>query len=263
MTRDAAGVAFGLGDPVAGCGEGLFAIPESPFCAGLAPSSPTFKSELSDHYEIGMKSTFLDQRLQVLASTWITDFKDLQLQVLRPDGTFAVTNAASAKSQGVEMESVLSANDYLNLNFSLQWLDATYGGDVGFVPGAGLLSNQKLDNSSEITGTVGANFEMPFNSGWSWFVSGNLFFRSNVTLNPGGPEDVKVQKSYELLTMRGGVRSADDKYEVAVWCRNCTDEAYQYSNFAIPFDGVILGHSARWSHIGEPRFFGVTGTYRF
>jgi len=263
MTRDAAGVAFGLGDPVAGCAAGLFAIPASPFCAGLAASSPTFESELSDHYEIGMKSTFLDQRLQVLASAWITDFENLQLQVLRPDGTFAVTNAASAKSQGVEVESVFSANDYLNLNFSLQWVDATYGGDVGFVPGAGNLSNQNLDSSSEITGTVGASFEMPFNSDWSWFVSGNLFFRSDVTLNPGGPVDVQVQKSYELLNMRGGIRSADDKYEVAVWCRNCTDEAYQYSNFAIPFDGVILGHSARWSHIGEPRFIGVTGTYRF
>jgi iron complex outermembrane receptor protein len=263
MTRDAAGVAFGLGNPVAGCGGGTVAIPMSPFCVGLAPSSPTFSSEFADHYEIGLKSTFLDRRLQVLASGWITDFENLQLQVLRPDGTFAVTNAAGAKSQGIEVESVFALTDNFDLNFSLQWVDATYGGDVGIVPGAGDLSNQNLDNSSEITGVVGAKFEAPFMSDWSWFVSGNLFFRSDVTLNPGGPVDVQVQGGYELLNMRGGIRSADDKYEVAVWCRNCTDKIYATSNFAIPFDGVILGHSARWSHIGEPRFIGVTGTYRF
>ena len=263
MTRDAAGTSFGLGDPVAGCGAGLVAIPMSPFCAGLAASSPTFESELSDHYEIGLKSTFLNGRLQVLASGWITDFDNLQVQVLRPDGTFAVTNAASAKSQGLEVESVFSANDYLDVNFSLQWVDATYGGDVGFIPGAGDLSNQNLDNSSEITAVVGGTFDAPINSDWSWFVSGNLYIRSEATLNPGGPVDVQVQKGYELLNMRGGIRSSNDKYEVALWCRNCTDKIYATSNFAIPFDGVILGHSARWSHIGEPRFIGVTGTYRF
>jgi iron complex outermembrane receptor protein len=264
MTRDAAGTSFALGDPVAGCAAPLVAIPASPFCVGLAASSPTFESELSDHYEIGLKSKFFENRLQVLASAWVTDFDNLQIQVLRPDGTFAVTNAASAKSQGMEIETVYSPNDYVDLNFSLQWLDATYGGDVGFIPGAGDLSNQNLDNSSEITGVIGGTLEVPMGaSTWNFFMSGNLFFRSETTLNPGGPNAFRTQGSYELLNMRGGVRSQDDKYEVAIWCRNCTNEIYQTSNFAIPFDGVILGHGARWSHIGEPRFVGITGTYRF
>ena len=263
MTRDAAGVAFGLGDPVAGCGGGTVAIPMSPFCAGLSPSSPTFDEETSDHYELGLKSRLLDGRLQLLASVWKTDFDDLQIQVLRPDGTFAVTNAASASSEGFEVEGNFAANDYLALNFSLQWVDATYGGEVGIVPGAGDLSNENLDNSSEFTGVVGASLDMPISDAWSWFLSANLFYRTDVTLNPGGPRDVKEQDGYQLVNARGGIRSADEKYELALWCRNCTNEDYQYSNFTIPFDGVILGHSARWSHIGEPRYVGVTGTYRF
>jgi len=263
MTRDAAGVSFGLGDPVAGCGGGTVAIPASPFCAGLAPSSPTFDEETSDHVELGLKSTLADGRLQLLASVWSTEFEDLQIQVLRPDGTFAVSNAASADSEGVEVEGLFAVNENLDLNFSVQWVNAEYGNDVGVVPGAGDLSGQNLNNSSELTGVVGATYDAQLNSDWSWFISGNLFFRDDVTLNPGGPADVKEQGSYELVNVRAGVRSADDKYEVAVWCRNCTDEDYQYSNFAIPFDGVILGHSARWSHIGEPRYLGLTGTYRF
>ena len=263
MTRDAAGVSFGLGDPVAGCGAGTVAIPMSPFCAGLAAASPTFDEELSDHYEFGLKSRLANGRVQLLASIWKTEFDDLQIQVLRPDGTFAVSNAASADSEGIEIEGLIAASEYLDLNFSLQWVEAEYGNDVGVVPGAGDLSGQNLDNSSELTGVVGATLDVPIASDWSWFASANYFFRSDVTLNPGGPNDVKEQDSYELLNFRTGVRSADDKYEVAVWCRNCTDEAYQYSNFTIPFDGVILGHSARWSHIGEPRYYGLTGTYRF
>lgn len=263
MTRDAAGVAFGLGDPVAGCGAGTVGIPASPFCVGLAPSSPTFGEEISDHVEVGLKSMLVDGRLQLLASAWSTDFDDLQIQVLRPDGTFAVSNAASATSEGIEIEGLFSATENLDLNFSIQWVEAEYGSDVGFIPGAGDLSGQNLNNSSELTGVIGATYSAQMNSDWTWFVSGNLFFRDDVTLNPGGPADVKEQGSYELLNVRGGIRSADDKYEIAVWCRNCTDEDYQYSNFSIPFDGVILGHSARWSHIGEPRYVGVTGIYRF
>ncbi|MEN9628752.1 MAG: hypothetical protein RJA10_1979, partial [Pseudomonadota bacterium] len=35
------------------------------------------------------------------------------------------------------------------------------------------------------------------------------------------------------------------------------------SNFAIPFDGTVLGHGTRWSHVSEPRIMGLTVSYAF
>lgn len=265
MTRDAAGSAIFFGAPGVGCPPGSTPI-GGPLCGG-AQGDASFAPEFADHFEIGFKGTFLDNRLRLNAAGWITKFEGLQVQVLRPeDGSFAVSNVKGATSQGIELESVFVVNDFLDLNFSLQWLDATHDNGVGQIetgPGTVPRDGQNLSQSSEWTGVVGGNFEHALTSNWNLFMNANVFFRSKVMLNPGGPIGNHTQDGYSLLNMRGGIRSSDDKYELSVWCRNCTDKIYYWSNFAIPFDGLLLGHGSRWSHTADPRFIGVSATYRF
>ena len=69
--------------------------------------------------------------MRLNASVWYTEFDDLQVQVLNPQGNFAVTNVAGAESYGVEVDGDYVVNDYLTLSASVQWLDATYADDVG------------------------------------------------------------------------------------------------------------------------------------
>ena len=250
MTRDAAGTQFLLtpGGPV----------------GPLPGQDPTFDKETADSVEIGLKSDLLDQRLRLLVAAWHTQFDDLQVQVLRPaDGAFAVSTAKGATSQGVELEGTLAVTEALTLNASVQWLDATYDNGTGTLSGVADLDGQDLPFASEWTGTVGANFETPVSDALTLFLNGNVFMRSDQRLSAEILSYDTEQDGYALLTLRAGVKTPDEKWELAAWCRNCTDESYAVSKFRIPFDGNLFFAATTFSHVGTPRIMGVTGTYRF
>ena len=266
LNRDAAGNAVTLGDPVLGCPPGGTLAP--PVCL-FPPGDPTFDPEYADHYEIGFKSTLFDDRMRLNASIWKTDFAGLQLQTLRTDGSFQVVNVAGATSQGVELDVNLAVHRNIDVYAAVQFLDADFDDGVpALSPGLPALGGQDIPYSSDITGNIGANLDLPLSdTGLSLFLNGNLFFRTEY-FSFTEPDPARVQQAYELLSLRGGVGSSDGKWEVAVWCRNCTDERYKYSDFAIPFDGSILAFPGAslgtlWSHYGAPRFVGVTGIFRF
>jgi len=250
MTRDAAGTQFLLtpGGPV----------------GPLPGQDPTFEKETADSFEVGLKSDLLDQRLRLLAAAWHTQFDDLQVQILRPaDGAFAVSNAKGATSTGVEFEGTLAVNDCLTLNASVQWLDATYDNGTGNLSGAADLDGESLALASDWTGTVGANFQTPINDSLKLFIDGNLFMRTDQRLSAEIASYDTEQDGYALLSLRAGVKTTDETWEVSAWCRNCTDESYAVSKFRIPFDGNLFFAATTFSHVGAPRIMGVTGTYRF
>ena len=263
LARDAAGPFIALGSP-AGCPPG--GAPIGPVCNFAVAGDPTFRPEFADHYEVGIKSTLFNERLRLNVAAWRTDFEDLQLQTLQPTGNFAVDNIAGARSQGVEVDGNLLVTEGLRVNASVQWLDATFDKGIGpLTPGPGFipLGGENLPFSSEWTGTIGAIYEQPLaNTGWELFLGGNVFFRSE-QYNFTEPRYDRKLGGFELLNLHGGLRTTDGKWEVKGWCRNCADKRYTWTQFQIPFDGAMLGHSSVWSHPAPPRFIGGTVTLRY
>jgi outer membrane receptor protein involved in Fe transport len=266
MTRDAAGAALALGDPVLGCPPGFTPVPNSPFCSGPM-FDPTFEREEADHVEIGLKSDLVDGRLRLNVSAWDTDFENLQTQTLRSDGAFAVVNIAGATSRGIEIESMFAATDAVNINAAIQFLDATFeDGLPALTPGFPPLGGENIPFSSETTANVGINFEQPrADNEWRFYGSANAYYRSEY-FNFTEPNPALVQDGYTLLNLKLGYRN--DVWDFSAWCRNCGDERVTWSNFQIPFDGLLIappGSSigTRWSHVAEPRIWGVTASYRF
>lgn len=261
MTRDAAGQQLFFGNPVTGCPPDT--IPNGPLCFNPVAADPTFDKETADHFEIGLKTDLLDGRVRLNLAAWNTSFDGLQLQTLRSDGSFAVTNVKGATSRGAELESSYAITEGLSATLALQYLDATFDKGIpaltvapGFLP----LGGERLPFSSEWTGNLGLNYLHELGNGWRFFADGNAYYRTKY-YNFTEPVVDRVQSGYTLLNGRVGFGS--DSWEFAAWCRNCSDERYTWSNFQIPFDGMILGHSTRWSHVAEPVMWGVTATYRF
>jgi outer membrane receptor protein involved in Fe transport len=249
MTRDAAGPFLGF-------------TPDGPV-GPFPPADPTFDKETADSFEAGIKSTLLGGAMRLNVAAWYTEFDDLQVQVLNPQGNFEVTNVAGAESYGVEVDGDYAANDYLTLNASVQWVDATYDDDVGGLTTPIPVGGDDLPFVSDWTASIGFIFDAPITSEWNGFLSGNIFTRSDLYVDADTALNRK-QDDYSLYNLRAGVRTSDDTWEVAAWCRNCGDERYVTSQFQIPFDGAIFfPHSTTWSHVGAPRVVGVTGTYRF
>ncbi len=264
MTRDAAGNAAALGHPVFGCAPGTTRL-FGPLCAGPA-FSPVFEPETADHIEVGLKSELLDRRLRLNLSAWNTDFDNLQTQTLRGEGAFAVVNIEGARSRGVEMESTLVVNDNMSVHAALQWLDATFADGLppltpGFLP----LGGEDIPFSSDLTGSVGLDFQRYVKDGWSLFFSGNAYFRSDY-FNFTEPVADRVQDGFVLYNARVGIRN--ECWELSLWCRNCRDQRVTWSNFQIPFDGLVIApppgiHGTQWSHVAEPGMGGATVSYRF
>lgn len=266
LNRDASGAQFTLssGPPSFLCPPEA-TEPAPPGLCGFLQTDPTFKEETADHFELGLKSTLADGSVTLNASVFLTQIDDLQLQNLRPDGTFDVINVSGAESLGAEVESTWSATDYLSFNASVQYLDATFDSDVGVIdmsfPDP---SNEELPFSSEWTGAIGATWDQPVGGGdLDFFANVNLFVRSDQFVSTLPRDDLK-QAGYGIFNARTGLRiGPDDQWEVSLWCRNCFDKRYVQSEFSIPFDGALFFPSTTWSHIGEPRFFGGTATFRF
>ena len=264
MTRDAAGNAAVLGHPVFGCAPGTTPL-FGPLCAGPM-FSPTFEPETADHFEAGLKSELLDRRLRLNLAAWNTDFDNLQTQTLRADGAFAVVNIEGARSRGVEMESTLVVNENISIHAAVQWLDATFADGLppltpGFLP----LGGEDIPFSSNLTGTVGMGLQRHLMDGWNLFFSGNAYFRSDY-FNFTEPVADRVQEGFVLYNVRLGIRN--ERWELSVWCRNCRDERITWSNFQIPFDGLVIApppgiHGTQWSHVAEPGMGGATVAYRF
>ena len=264
MTRDAAGNAAALGHPVFGCAPGTTPL-FGPLCAGPM-FSPTFEPETADHFEVGLKSELIDRRLRLNLAAWNTDFDNLQTQTLRADGAFAVVNIEGARSRGVEMESTLVVNENVSVRAALQWLDATFADGLppltpGFLP----LGGEDIPFSSDLTGSIGLDLDRELRDGWSLFFSGNAYFRGDY-YNFTEPVADRVQEGFTLLNARLGIRN--ECWELSVWCRNCGDERVTWSNFQIPFDGLVIApppgiHGTQWSHVAEPGMAGATVGYRF
>jgi outer membrane receptor protein involved in Fe transport len=259
MTRDAAGQALFFGAPDGSCPPGSVAA--GPGTCSAPPQSPTFDKETADHVELGMKTELMNRKVQINSALWHTKFKGLQLQTLRSDGSFAVTNAEGAVSQGLEIDITARVVQGLALTASAQYADATFADGIpALSPGFPALGGQRLPFSSRWTMGLGFNFVRPIGDNWRYFANGAANYRSSY-FNFTEPRADLVQKAYTTLNLRTGVGS--EKWEVAAFCRNCTDERVTNSNFALPFDGRQFFASTRFTHVSEPRVIGATLTYFF
>jgi outer membrane receptor protein involved in Fe transport len=249
MTRDAAGPLLGF-SPMG---------PTGPFPA----VDPTFEKETADSIEAGVKTELMDQRLRLNFAAWYTEFDDLQVQVLNPEGNFAVTNVDGAESTGVEADMVFAISDSWRLNAAIQWLDATYADDVGGLTTPVPVGGEDLSHAPEWSGNVGLRWDGSITGKLDGFASANLYYKDDHLVDPD-PALNREQESYYLLSARAGIRTADERWELSAWCRNCADESYVTSKFQIPFDGALFfPHDTKWSHVGAPRTVGVTGRFNF
>lgn len=85
-----------------------------------------YEPETATAWELGIKSHWLQRSLSLNATLYRMDFDDLQVLAFN-SVFFDVTNAASAYSQGLELDAYwLTPYQPLNLAASVGWLDARY-----------------------------------------------------------------------------------------------------------------------------------------
>ena len=205
--------------------------------------------ETSKSYEIGARMQFLNRRLTFNASVFDVHYDDFQAQGIEflPDGSFnfRLSNVGKVRTRGVEIDSLASVGEHLQLNASLAYVDAVieefplgqcYPGQTAAQGCSGTptrqdLSGKRPPQAPEFKATAGFDFSRPMGSGsLEGVLQGAYVYQSAInyalSVDPEG-----AQGGYGLLNLSLGVRDADRGYEVIAFVNNALDKQY-YANYA-------------------------------
>ncbi|MBA4747354.1 MAG: TonB-dependent receptor [Sphingopyxis sp.] len=191
--------------------------------------------ETSDAYELGIKSRFADNRIQLNLALFRADYQGFQANnfvLLNGAVITNLTNAGTVRTEGFELDGLFNAADGLDFNASVAYADATVRqfnpNPLTNAPSA--INGTRLPLAPEWSYTVGANYESSLERlGIGAFVYANTSY--NFTddqfsdLGNAGPID-----SYGIWNASLGFSDTDDKYRLTFHVRNITDKSYVLLN---------------------------------
>ena len=206
-------------------------------------------------YEVGYK--FDNRTISLDVSGFYYDYKDLQVSLFQ-QARALIINAASSEIYGVEAQMRFNVSDHFQLNAGGAWVHARYTDFPGApiytpclttpdpftappvtgatVPGQGCaltgtsfpiiptdLKNVTMQRTPEFTANLGARYRTEVAEG-QLMLSANLQYSSKVFFGPSGIQF--PQKAYENLSLRAQWTDPSDRFTVALWGDNVTNNRH-------------------------------------
>jgi len=207
------------------------------------------------NYEVGFKTTWLDQRLRLNGAVYFMDWEDIQYTIYdfslsRCCGT--TYNLDTAEILGFEVDGTLVASEQWTLFAALSYNDAETTGDF-ILPNGNLPvpKGTELPNVPEWKGNVSSRYEFnvsDYNAYWQLTYS-----YSGKSFNEIRPSRRSPQSSYGIANLRFGVDQGD--WGIDAWVNNLTDEVAQLYVSARPYEPTTTTN--------RPRTFGAKYWKRF
>ena len=254
------GVNFTMTDDVFAYGSISQGFKSGGFNIGSYQNTP-FEPEEITAYELGVKADLFGGRVRSNTALFFYDYQDYQYQDTENNNTI-IRNAAEAEITGLEIEGTAVITDALSLDFAATWLDAEFADFTAIDPKAPQLGVQVLDGRSlprapEIKYSLGLAYSANIGDGqltlradYAW--QDDIYFTVfNVSQ--------AFQESYGWLKGRISYRSADERWSLAAFIDNATDERV-ISN-AI-FNGDIIDSTVT-GNMAPPRTYGVELAFNF
>ena len=241
----------------------------------VAETRTPFDPEKVKAFEVGLKTTLADGRLQFNTAVFENKTKDLQLAIFRATGAASsiVRNAGKATTYGFEMESTWLPIDPLRLQLSYGYLHAKY--DEFMDRGVNVAANRASVHAPKHTLNFNVDAQLvqtPWGSlhALADYTYTSSYFTYPFQLASSGPQydptsaiagDTRI-KSVGLTNARLSlldIPAGNLTGEAALWCRNLTDSKHIGNN--IDF-GPGFG-SLTDSYFIDPRTYGIEFTVRW
>jgi iron complex outermembrane recepter protein len=216
-----------------------------------------YEPESVDSYEVGIKSTLLDDSLRLNAAYYHSEYDDFQVfqQVYNSGGNPSneLTNAGAVTNQGVELESVWIPMDRLQFTLNAVWLDTNYD---KFVNQDGTdYSDNELPFSPEWKVYVGTQYIQPVGSFGDLTFNVDYAYSDEQYTDPSNVEPF-VLDSYGLWNARVTLTPASEAWEMSLWGKNLADKEYQVQSNL----NLLSTHRYTW---GTPQMYGISARYFF
>jgi len=226
-----------------------------------------YAPESVDTFELGLKGSGLDGRLNFSSAIFYSDYKDQQvtIQFLDPVSNVVgsvVENAGASTIYGAEFEITVNVSDrfryfgslgYVNASFDeFRTWDVTSGGYVD------VSDTAVFQNTPRISAFLGATWTIPAFGG-ALTLTPTVSHRSSTHFfefpNPG-----LDQGAYTLVDANATWVAANGKWSFGVAGRNLTGETYRIGGY--PFAGAAYADSVT-AFYGAPRTYTATLAYRY
>ncbi len=220
-------------------------LPATPAAAAAAR---TFAPETSTDYELGVKSTFFDRRLQVNADIFQTDLQNFQDRSWNGFG-FVIQNLGNIRARGAELDAQILPIDHIKVDISGAYLNSVYSSDptapglpgcsaavlgscvgyetiVGGNPTIQNLTGRPADFAPKWQGDAAVEYDSsPFMGGHTLQLRGDVsYVGSMYTTNDDNPQS--IVGAHTLLGARVNLVSPDKSWTLSAYGENLTNEKY-------------------------------------
>ncbi len=229
------------------------------FISAAAAVNPSFNAESVDTYEVGTKGQMLGGRLRYDLSVYDSSFKNFQVFQFVNLGATSVlqlTNAAGAKSKGLDGSLTWRASKQLDLGANFGVVHATFSSFSGCTATQSCTGNQ-LPYAPQFTSALTANYGVPVASlGGKLNLYGEYSYRGKSYSDPVNDPVTQRLPSRELVNARLAFSPNDSHWDFNLWAHNVFNK-----------DTVTLrGQDFLGTYIVkrmEPRMVGLQAKYFF
>lgn len=277
------GFRIGGANGVAACPDNVNELTQQIVCA--LPNEQVYVADTTTNYELGVKSSYFNNRLYLNVSAFDITWDDAQVAGATVNGAQPITaNSAGAGSSGIEISSRAILSDDLTAYMSYSNVDAKLTDDAPFL--FGVLDEQgtalqdyydgkkgdRLSGAPETQASFGLKYTTDLSNGSVLDLVYGLTYQSDVYSKVGLRADGEVIPGFALNNASASI--SKDNWTVTAYLDNMFDK---YAYTAIRRDAGDLGTATFADQnqnrvdllrnygrfVVQPRKFGVRFTYAF
>ena len=223
-----------------------------------------FDQETIWSYEVGLKSSFMDNRITTNLAAFTYDYKDIQLQTFDANTAGASTliqNAGAASAIGFEASAVVRPTEALQLDIFGAYLDAEIDDWLTLDPDRptdGILqrAGNQLPRAPKFTLNASAEYSVPVGAEGAMSFRAGYYYRDRVYFTPFEDQLVS-QESIGLVNGRIAYYGADERWSLSVYGKNLTNKGY--------FDNILTVQAliGQTAYNAAPRTYGVELGFKY
>jgi iron complex outermembrane receptor protein len=210
--------------------------------------------EKLDAFELGVKSTLAEGRVQLNAAGFFYIYKNQQLIDVNPStGAQLLVNIARSEAGGLEIEGIAQIVDRWRVSGGVGYLHGV--AKKGVVSGVDV-AGDVLPNAPRFSVSLASDLDV-----WrgdfgtvTLHLDGDYHGKQFFTL----PHDARtLVDHYVVLDTRLGFKSASEKWEAGFWIKNLANKFYRTDVIS------LAGFGLDYTHVGPPRTYGADITFNF
>jgi len=192
------------------------------------PNEQRVDPDTTTNYELGIKSTWLDNSVVFNASLFFIDWKNIRVSTVTENGLAPIdTNGSEAESKGIELASQWQINDSWSIVASYAYTNAelskeapgVIGGRFGAEDG---LPGDRLPGTPEHQGAFGINYTQSLANGLIVDVNYGLTAQSDILTKIGGKNGGETLGGFTIHNLSASL--SGERWTATIFADNLTDK---------------------------------------